>query len=253
MVLANDLRCNEVHGVGDSDRSIFADLLTAAAIAAAGYNAARAVQLATDEWNMAKRYWRISQNWMDYYRDNYAPVEDQEIREALDLPVAKPEYDAAQGRARAVAWLQFKGIFERTIRCTSQYCTGLRSEMLVDLATAEGIALAAAEGLGYRNERAYVETRNDIRFEKMLNTAKRGRDMISDNVSLGRAAAGIYGDLFEQTWAGLEGAGQFLGYYSNRNKTFYPTTFLAGDQQPGMQNPRILDTSEAGEALMRQV
>ena len=90
MVLAKDLRCNEVHGVGDSDRSIFADLLTAAAIAAAGYNAARAIQLATDEWNMAKRYWRISQNWMDYYRDNYAPVEDQEIREALDLPVAKP-------------------------------------------------------------------------------------------------------------------------------------------------------------------
>ena len=83
MVYADDIGCNKNHGVNDEGRSFFGDLLSLAAIAAAAYNSVKAVQIADDEWEMAKKYWQISKNWLDYYKDNYAPVEDQELEEGL--------------------------------------------------------------------------------------------------------------------------------------------------------------------------
>lgn len=231
MVLASTMECNPNHGTNDTEKAWMGDLLAAAAVLAAGYNSVRAVDLATKEWNMAKKYWRIAQNWLDYYRDYYAPVEDQEIAEALALVDEQPEYEVARGRARVAAMLEFRDMLQKTLRCQSVYCTGLRQDILVELTTAQANAIAMADGLGYRNERAYIETRSDVRFEKQLNTAKRGRDMVASNVSLAKAAANIYGDLYEQAWEGLVGAGQYLGYWSSRHNTAYPTTFTAGRAQ----------------------
>lgn len=231
MVLASDTKCNPVHGVTNEDRSLFGSLLSAAALAVAGISAYKAYELAVDEWNMAKKYWRIAQNWLDYYRNYYAPVEDQEIEEALALEYVDPLYDIARGRARASAWLEFKGKLRQTMNCTSRYCTGLRTDMLVRISRAQADAVAMADGLGYRNERAYTETRNDVIFERKLNTAKRGRDIIADAPSLGMAAAGIYGDQIDQAWEGLVGAGQYLGYMNNRIRPAYPTTYLATQAQ----------------------
>lgn len=228
MALASDVDCNRIRGTNDSQYDLIGNILAGASILAAAYNAARAVEIATAEWKLAKKYWQIAQNWLDHYKDNYAPVEDQEVAEALNLDIETPLYDVAQGRARATAFLEFRGIVNQTIRCTSRYCTGLRADMLTELTAAQADAIAMADGLGYRNERAYVESRNDVRFEKMLNTAKRGRDMVSENVSLAKATAGIYGNLFEQTWAGLQGAGEYLGYWSHRNDTRYPTEYVKG-------------------------
>lgn len=231
MVLASDRQCQPLHGVSDGGRSLFGSILAGASILAAGYNSARAVSIALDEWKMAKKYWQIAQNWLDYYKDYYAPVEDQEINEALALAEESPMYEVARGRARAVAHIEFKGVIHQTIKCTSKYCDGLVEDMVTDLMAAQADAIAMADGLGYRNERGYIESRNDVRFDKRLNTAKRGRDMIADNVSLAKSSAGISGDLFEQAWSGLEGAGQYLGYWSNRNETHYPTTYLQGRPQ----------------------
>lgn len=231
MVLASDKDCNEHHGVQDSDHSIFGDILSAAALAAATANAMKALEIAQKEWEMAKKYWQIAENWLNYYKDFYAPVEDQELAEAMDLPIAEPHYDVAMARARASAWINFKGKLRDAMRCTSKYCTGLRGDMLVQISLAQGIAATTAEGLGYRNERAYVEARNDVRWEKRLNTAKRGRDIVANVTALGAAAAGIYGSLLDQAWEGLSAAGQYLGYDNNRNQTRYPTTYIAGQMQ----------------------
>ena len=188
------------------------------------------VEIALDEWDLAKRYWEIANDWLKHYKNEYAPVEDQELAEAMDIPITEPEYDYARGRTRATAWMEFGGTVFKTVRCTSRYCTGLRQDMTMDLLAAQGRAVAYADGLGYRNERAYVESRNDIRFEKMLNTAKRGRDMVADNVSLAAATAGIYGNAAEQAWNGLTASGYFLGYQGSRNPTHYPTNFLSSDR-----------------------
>lgn len=247
----DDYDCPENRGVTDSGRSTFANWLTAAAIAAAGYNSARAVSIATDEWNLAKRYWQISNNWLDHYKNNYAPVEDQEINEALNLEEPVPAYDLARARTRASAWQEFRGVLEKNIRCTSEYCTGLREDMLTELASAQALALSMADGLGYRNERAYLEARDDVRFDKMMNTAKRGRDMVADNVSLARATAGIYGDAFNQAWEGLRGSAYYLGYRNSRNMVHYPTTYLGRSDRSGFSGEGYQLYSPAETAIQQ--
>lgn len=227
MALQEDC-CNPTRGVNDENRSVFGDILSAAAIAAAGYNAYKALDIAKQEWEMAKKYWRIAENWLDYYKNAYAPVEDQELEEAKALEKEEPEYEAARGRARTSAWLEFRGQLRKALRCTSRYCTGLRNDMLMRISQAQAQAVALADGLGYRNERAYVEARDDVRWERRLNTAKRGRDMVAEAPSLGGASAGIYGSLLDQAWQGLESAGMYLGYAGSRNQPHYPTTYIAG-------------------------
>lgn len=227
MAEAKDTQCNKRNGPSDEGHSLMADLLTAAAITAAAYNSAKAVEIATDQWKMAKKYWQISKNWLDHYKKFYAPLEDKEINEALALKDPEPEYDTARGRSRTIAHILFKGAVKKNVQCLSEYCTGLRQDMLTDLLAAQGMALAMADGLGYRNERAYIDSRSDIRFDKQLNTAKRGRDMIADNVSLAQATAKAYGDAFGQAWEGLKGAAYYLGYEHERVQPSYPTTYVS--------------------------
>lgn len=245
-VFAKDDKCNKAHGTTDAERSLFGDLLAGAAIAAAAWNAYSAIQIATREYDMAVKYWSLANKWINYYKDYYAPVEDQELAEARNLPVEQPKYDVARGRARIAAMMQFRGMLQKTTKCLSSYCTGLRQDMFIELNTAQSDAIALADGMGYRNERAYVENRNDVRFEKMFNTAKRGRDMVADNVSIVRSAANIYGDLFNQAWDGLTGAGQYLGYWANRNDTAYPTSYLGSAAQRSGQRGEgiIIETYE---------
>ena len=225
-MLATDKECTAVRGKQDEHQFTIDDWLSAAAVLAAGWNVAQMVSTATDEWDLAKRYWRISNNWQSHYKDFYAPVEDQEIAEALALEEEQPEYDRARARAHAAAWLEFRGVLEKNTRCLSEYCTGLRADIITELASAEAQALVLADGLGYRNERAYIESRDDVRFQKQMNTAKRGRDMVAENVSLAKTTAGIYADTYQQAWEGLKGCGYYLGYKANRIEPSYPTTFL---------------------------
>ena len=228
MALAADVAsCVPQTGVTDTDRISFGNILSAAAYLAAGYSIYKAYDIALQEWEMAKKYWQLAENWLQYYKDYYAPVEDQEIAEALALEYVEPAYEIARGRARTSAWLEFRGKRRDAMHCTSRYVTGLRNDMLTRIARAQADAVVLADGLGYRNERAYVETRNDNIFDRKLNTAKRGRDIIADTVSVTAAAAGIYGDLVDQAWAGLEGAGKYLGYRNKRIQPSYPSTYLA--------------------------
>lgn len=249
-MVKQDYECNENHGVTNEERSAFGDILSAAAIAAAGYNAYKAYDIARQEWEMAKKYWRIAENWLDYYKDAYAPVEDQELEEAKALEKAEPVYEAARGRARTSAWLEFRGQLRKALRCTSRYCTGLRNDMLMRISQAQAQAVSLADGLGYRNERAYVEARDDVRWERRLNTAKRGRDMVAEVPALGTASAGIYGSLLDQAWQGLESAGMYLGYAGNRNQPAYPQNYIAGTAQAAT-GPQKYNTQATGQQLVQ--
>ena len=55
MVMANDTECNPKRGVNDSERSLFGEILSAAALAAATISAYKAYDIAVQEWEMAKK------------------------------------------------------------------------------------------------------------------------------------------------------------------------------------------------------
>lgn len=218
--------CKQVKEVDNSARTIFGALLSAASVAAAAYNSYRAVQIAMQEYELATKYWYLADAWLNIYKEMYAPAEDVFVNEASNLEEEEPEYEAARGRARVSALIHLKGHVRPQLLATSRYCSGKREDLITNFAGGVAAAIAVADGLGYRNERAKIEARNEVRFKKMLAAAKLGRNIIANNVSLAGSVAGIYGDLADQAWAGITGAGYALGYLTNRHETGMPRTAM---------------------------
>lgn len=209
-------------GESDSGKNALALIWAALALGVAGYTTAAAIDTATQQYNIAKRYLDIAEWWRDFYNTVYAPWENVELEEAEALEEEEPEFDITVGRTRTFSRLKFKGLDYQNIRCTSEYCTGLRAALLKDAALAEATAVAASSNLGYQNELAWIEARNDLRWKKILAVINRGRDMIADNVRFSSLAFGIFGDLTKQAAASAGGAMNFVGYALNRKETQYP-------------------------------
>ena len=247
---ASDIGALKQHGPTDNGRKLFATLLTAGAIASAAYSAKKAWDIAKKEKEMADKYYNISLKWLNYYNSTFKDVEDKELAEARAIEYVEPEYDVARGRARAVAWTAFAGKLDKATRCLSRYCTGLRQQMLLEFASAQADALALAEGMGYRNERAYVENRNDVLFERKLSVAKRGRNLLPDTTSLAKGAAGIYGDLWNQAWRGMGDAGYYLGYATTNVQ--FPSHYLTGYGDYNLPAEQARQVSE-GESLLKDM
>lgn len=243
----NGTLCNR--GVTNMGKGIFGSIMDAAALAAAGYNTVTAIRMADMQYDIAKDYLDIAKWWRNHYNDTYKPLEDIELAEAWALEKEKPLYDTVIGRHRNYVRLQYRGIADKAIQCTSVYCTGLRAALLKDVANAEAVTLAALSNMGYRNERAYVEARNAVRWERRREVLNRGRGMVAGNINYSNMAYGIFGDLGSQTQAGAAGAIRYLGHSWNRNEPQYPMTYVSGgrgttmgvtgDERAGAISPRL--------------
>lgn len=224
MVLALDRGCNPLHGVTDADKSSYANLLQAAAVAVAGINTAAAIQMADQQYQIAKLYLDIAKSWRNYYNNSYVPVENQELAEAFGLQKETPLERVAIGRARTVARAQLEGQLDHIMEGVSQYCTGFRAAMIKDQVTIQAQTLASLAGAGQRNEDAYVDAKNALRFKRITETLNRGRGIIANNAAFANMAAGIYGDLGKQAREGAAGAVYYLGWSAARRPTEYAQT-----------------------------
>ncbi len=217
----NGVKCNL--GVSSGDRTTQAALWTVLMGAAAAYNTGQAINFANKQYDLAKDYLKISQWWNDYKKTYFDPVEDQELDETMKLEEETPYYDIARGRAQTAGHIRFKNAVNKAVQCTSEYCTGLRGILLRDTLAQEATTVAALANFGYRQERAYIEARSDVRWKRMIATASRGRGMQANAVSQAGLAYGIYGSLGEAAGKGAAGAASLGGYFWNRNNTIYPT------------------------------
>lgn len=229
--------CN--HGLTDYDKSTLSLLWDIVPAVIAAYNTGQAIHFGTKQYEIAKDYLKISQWWRDYYNNSFRPLEDQELSEAMGLTETTPYYDTMRGRAQTAGRLKFKNAVNTAVQCTSEYCSGLRQQLLFDVLDQESRALNSLAGLGYRNERAYYESRSDIRWKRMINTAARGRDLQSQAINSAQLAYGIYGSLGEQVSKGAEGAASAFGYFHYRSDPRYPTlmTIQQASQQASQQSP----------------
>jgi len=223
----NGTAMNCTKGVDNTDKSILAALWEGLTAGIAAYNTGQAIDFALKQYDIAKDYLRISEWWNDYYKTNFAPLENQEILEALGLSEPTPKYDVQIGRAQTAGRIKFKNSINKNVQCTSEYCSGLRQQILYDTIVQEAQTVAVTAGLGYRNERAEMEKRSDVRWKRMINTVQRGRGLQADAVNSAGLAYGIYGNLGQQAAKGAEGAAMAAGYLFNRNDTHYATLMRA--------------------------
>ena len=213
--------CN--HGLTDFDKSTLSLLWDIVPAVIAAYNTVEAIKFASKQYEIAKDYLKISQWWRDYYNNFFRPLDDQELFEAMGLTETTPYYDTMRGRAQTAGRLKFKNAVNVAVQCTSEYCTGLRQQLLYDVLGQESRVLNSLAGLGYRNERAYYEARSDVRWKRMINTALSGRDLQAQAINSAKLAYGIYGNLGAQVTKGAEGAASAVGYFHYRSDPRYPT------------------------------
>lgn len=237
--------CN--HGLTDYDKSTLSSLWDIVPAVIAAFNTVEAIHFATKQYEIAKDYLKISQWWRDYYNNFFRPLEDQELSEAMGLTETTPYYDTMRGRAQTAGRLKFKNAVNAAVQCTSEYCTGLRQQLLYDVLGQESRVLNSLAGLGYRNERAYYEARSDVRWKRMINTAARGRDLQSQAINSAQLAYGIYGNLGAQITKGAEGAASAFGYFHYRSDPRYPTLMnIQAPQQSAQQQSSQQSPAQSG-------
>ena len=168
----------------------------------------------------------------------------------MALTETTPYYDTMRGRAQTLGRLKFKNAANKVVQCTSEYCTGLRQQLLFEASEQEARAIATLTGAGYRNERAYYESRSDVRWKRMIATATRGRDIQANAVNSAQLAYGIYGNLGQQATEGAVGAAAAFSYFSNRNNTLYPG-FMRGTLNRQQSTPTITAGANPSSGYVR--
>lgn len=222
---ANGATCNS--GITNTGKQSLASLWAVLTAGLAAYNTGQAVYFATQQYEIASDYLKIAKWWHDYKRSYFDPVEDQEINEASSLGEETPYYDTQAGRAMTAGRIRFKNAVNKAVQCTSEYCTGLRQQLARDLIAQEAATTSSLCGLGFRNERAFIEARSDARWKRMIGAASRGRGMQANAVNMAQLSFGIFGDLGSAAGKSAMGAAALSGYLWNHNTTIYPTTFKA--------------------------
>lgn len=224
-------------GVTDAGKLVVAAAWQVAAAALAAANIAVSAHLAAKQFELARRYFQIARNWHDWYTTGFIPLEDQEAAEAMGLGKTEPHYDMAVGRAMVLPRLALADQPKAALRCLPCYATGLRSAVVHEAARALDDSLAVNAALGWRNERARVEARNDRRCKRLETVAARGRSISSQNIAYGRLAAGIYGSLSDQAARAARG---YLGFIATARSRFRT------DNPPGFRQPRLAEDYVSG-------
>lgn len=225
---------------GKSELSLLWDIIPAVVTA---YNTEEAIKFAMRQHEIAKEYLRISEWWRSYYNNYFRPVEDVELAESLVSTEETPFYDTMRGRAQTAGRIRFKNAAVKAAQCTSEYCTGLRQQIVFDTIDQEARTIDTLTGFGYRNERAYIESRSDVRWHRMLGTVQRGRDMQATAINSAQLAFGIYGELGQQAAKGAEGAISAYAYMHNRNDTYYPGLMRSTGAPSGSMGQAVNATS----------
>jgi hypothetical protein len=192
-------------------------------------NTVTSAAIASKQFELAKSYFQIARNWRDWFNQAFAPLEDAEIAEIQKETPPVPHYDAAVGRARALAWIASRKAAEKAVGCTSQYEVGLRRRILRESAESLSTALRSASVMGWIDERTRVEVRDDERWARLEQAVSRGRDIAGNNVAYGGLAGGIFARLQAQVGGAVAGiAENGFGFAGERLKTRYPERYVYG-------------------------
>jgi hypothetical protein len=107
------------------------------------------------------------------------------------------------------------------MRCTGPFESGLRAEILMSAAEADGAGTSAALLAARGQELARAESVNDLRWKRKEQVANRGRGMAARNLAYGAIASGIFGDLARRAGEAAAGYMEYLGWRQTRFQPEY--------------------------------
>lgn len=209
-------------GITDAAVAAAATIAKATAIAVAVIETEAAFTAAKKEWELAKAWYKISEEQVDYYYAYYAPCELKEITEACNAPEYVMHKEVTAGRMQAQIQQNYSQRPYKDICGFSRYCTGAVKQAVKDIEFAKATELAAAANLASRYEEAMWDAMDERRWNRRNQALARGRDMMAQAVDFSNFASGAISDLGNQAAAAATGAIKFLAFGRNRLDTIYP-------------------------------
>lgn len=201
----NGANCDDVNGC---DWVKANKIVAFASIVVATLATLSAQYMQQKQLDLAKKYYDMGKQLHDYYMNKILPREQELFEEAFAEPKYEPKYELVGGRSVAAVTRQFKTVLDDALRCSSRYCTGMKSAIVLDYMLSQATARADAQNFGYRSEEARSDAKEDLRWSRRREMVAQGRNLLQTSQSFSNIAANTYGTLGQQT---AQAAGSAMG------------------------------------------
>lgn len=209
--------CPKVNNTGLTGAWLALDI---AAKAAAGLATVRAMQAARQQNKIARQYYDLAKRQWDFYNENYIPLEQQEIDEINRIKRYKPDYTATI-KGHDCADNVFDGMASHRDKLLSEYCLCPDPDLSSQLELAKATVRGDTHNFARRYAEFNADKLDDIRWNRKLAIASRGRGLLPQSSEFASKAAGLFGQ-YSNAMGNFAGqAMQFSGYIRNRRNTVY--------------------------------
>lgn len=203
------LPCPKVNNSGLDRAGFIADVI---AKGLAAWATVQTFLSAKEEFDIGKSYYDLAKEQWDYFKGYYAPLEDQELSEIWAEKPHKPDYTQVDG-TRAILHMD-----RQMQNMMKQYCLCPNGANL-------DIRISAIVGDADNYKRRYQERlaleKNNIRWARRISAISRGRGLLSSSASNASRAVRPIQERTKSFASIAQGAMEFSGYLSSRNKTVY--------------------------------
>ena len=211
------LPCPPVTGEGMTRGWQILDIIGKATAVLASQRALKAAQMqnkiARDYYNLAKDEW-------DYFYSTFRPLEQAELAEIHATDPFKADYTTAlEGHDCSDSVFENMDTHRKRLMGMFCVCPNLDSSINYDL------ALSTIRGDSKNFARRYAEKQalklDDLRWNRKLAAASRGRGLLPQSADLARIAASKFGNYSEAMTKFAGQAAELSDYIRNRTKTVY--------------------------------
>lgn len=206
--------------------------------AAALLASVRALQAARQQDKIARTYYKLAEQQWNFYKENYVPLEIREIDEVHKEKPFTADY-VTSIKSHDCTGPVFASTQDHRDKIFNEYCVSPDPTMDIRY----NIALSTVRGDTYNFARRYAEAlaerKDDIRWNKKLAVASRGRNLLPQSLDFANRASSMFG-AYSNAMSGLAGdAMKFSGYIRNR----YETQFNAqrADSITRISDPRYTE------------
>lgn len=191
------------------------------------------------EYKIGKRYYNLAKERWDFFFKFYRPLEEQELDEIWAEQPYEPDYTTAVTGHTGLIPMTYHNAEQHRAALAAKYCICPDVSQFTRTELTRATVFGDSSNFARRYAEKLAQERNDIRWNRRIAAASRGRNLLSDSASAADKASNFFRSA-NDAWRGLaESAMQFSGYIRHRHQTEYNPDRVRIDSRiavPDMEN-----------------